>query len=118
MTGLPFGYVLVHKDTYAVMLAALEGRVAVASENVTAGSLPASGEPETVGHTQRGTAATESAPVTLSPAILDACKQYAYGMPEEEAINRRQALSWVAAGWTEAEVVQGIRVGGAPVVIS
>ena len=114
MTGLPFGYVLVHKDVYAIMLDALNAREFVLSDLETAGSLPAAAV-----DTQRGPA--ESAKIaespTLSPAVLGACDMYGFGDPQEVALNRRQASQWAALGWTEAEIVRGIRDGGQPALV-
>ena len=81
--------------------------------------VPFAGTPEAnmtpVLGTQAG--ADTPAPIMLSPAVYASCVRYAFGDPNEKAANLRIAKSLMRDGVPDAQILEAIRTGAAPVTL-
>lgn len=56
-------------------------------------------------------------PPMLSPAVYDACVRFAFGDPNEKAMNLAQATRLMREGVRDGQIIAHIRAGGQPVTL-
>lgn len=97
----------VPRDLYDLMVASLrESRGLVASAVVEAPAPVVEPTPE-----------PEAAFPMLSPAVYEACVRYAFGDPNEKAMNLAQAKRLQRDGLSDAQIIAHVRAGGQPVSV-